>query len=368
MTAKAAAPITEIEIRRLKLELIKPYRLSFGTQYAFDTLLVILRDKAGGEGFAESTLLTGYTDETIEESWTNAGAWAPEVADKTPDEIRALLRPRRREAPFTASAFLAALDVLTDHVALRTEAKVPILAILSTDGQDAAAAKAEIDRHIAAGYTTLKFKVGFEVEKDLAGLANVQKATAGRALIRVDANQGYSVADAVRFLERMDPKGVELIEQPCDKDDWDAAVKAKRASRAPYMLDESIYDERDIEKAAKLEAADIIKLKLMKLGGIDDLTAALARIRALGMRPVCGNGVATDLGCWLEAAAMPGLVDNAGEMNGFLKPHVQLLIPRLAMEGPAIVLDGKARRLDMPAVESVTVATARYVSPVWVEG
>src|SRR5216684_3465641 len=76
---------------------------------------------------------------------------------------------------------------------------------------------------------------------------------------------------------------------------------------------------------AKLEAAAYIKLKLMKLVTLDALSKAIERIRELGMKPVLGNGVACDPGCWMEGCIAARQIDNAGEMNGFLKARAPLL-------------------------------------------
>jgi hypothetical protein len=103
----------------------------------------------------------------------------------------------------------------------------------------------------------------------------------------------------------------------------------------------------DIERAAELRAASHIKLKLMKLATLDRLEAAIARIRALGMRPVLGNGVACDAGCWMEACVAARTIDNAGEMNGWLKASDRLLAEALPFDRGAIVLEpGFVAKLD----------------------
>jgi L-alanine-DL-glutamate epimerase-like enolase superfamily enzyme len=104
------------------------------------------------------------------------------------------------------------------------------------------------------------------------------------------------------------------------------------------MLDESIYGLKEIERAAELQAARFIKLKLMKLGSLEALGRALERIRALGMKPVLGNGVACDLGCWMEACVAARHIDNAGEMNGFLRARVGLLTEGLEVRSGALLL------------------------------
>jgi hypothetical protein len=99
----------------------------------------------------------------------------------------------------------------------------------------------------------------------------------------------------------------------------------------------------------------------MKMGGIERLEAGLARIRALGMEPVLGNGVATELGCWMEACVARRLIENAGEMNGFLKPVARLLRYPLAARGGAITLTpGAAPTLDPAALQRYTVDSAEF--------
>ena len=117
------------------------------------------------------------------------------------------------------------------------------------------------------------------------------------------------------------------------------------------MLDESIYDIADVDRAADEHACTFIKVKLMKFVGIDALTTAIARIRALGMQPVLGNGVATDLGCWMEACIASSCIDNAGEMNGFLKAREMLFTEPLVVDKGAIVIPVEVPALDIDALE-----------------
>ncbi len=72
----------------------------------------------------------------------------------------------------------------------------------------------------------------------------MQRLNRGRCALRLDANQGYSREDAIRFVTSLDPDAIELFEQPCDKADWDSAVAVARVSNVPMMLDESIYGRR----------------------------------------------------------------------------------------------------------------------------
>ena len=182
------------------------------------------------------------------------------------------------------------------------------------------------------------------------------RITAGRARIRIDANQGYTADEGRAFATALDPAGIELFEQPCAAGDWDAHLAVARASPVPMMLDESIYGLADIEKAAALRAASYIKVKLMKLVTLERLTQAIERIASLGMRAVLGNGVACDLGCWMEACVAARHIDNAGEMNGFLKTRSGLLTDELAVAAGAIALSSDfSPQLDPQALERYRV-------------
>ena len=332
------ASLARVRLLRLRVPLEVPYRLAFGPLAHFDTLVVECESSAGGTGLGEATLLTGYTDETIEASWRAARDLAARLGKLDLCAARRLLEPLVRERPFTSTAFLTAIEMLQGSEYLRVERErlVPLLAGINASEADAM--REELERRYAQGYRTFKVKVGFDVQRDLAHVAAVQAIVRGRAQIRIDANQGYDAAQGIAFVRALDPAGIELFEQPCPAGDWESHLAVARASPVPMMLDESIYGVEEIERAARLDAARYVKLKLMKLGSLAALAGALERIRALGMRPVLGNGVACDLGCWMEACVAARHVDNAGEMNGFLRARAGLLAQRLEVRAGALVL------------------------------
>jgi o-succinylbenzoate synthase len=330
--------VARIRLTRLRIPLKTPYRLSFGTVEHFDTILVECESSDGRTGLGEATVLTGYTEETIEDSWAAAGEIAAALTGLEARTARQEIEASAASRPFTTTAFGTALEMLEGSAYLRIEREhaVPLLAGTNASGEDAV--REEFERLHAEGYRTFKVKVGFEVEKDLVQVRTVQALARGRAAIRIDANQGYSAAQGVAFVRRLDPADIELFEQPCPAGDWDAHLEVMRASPVPMMLDESIYGVDEIERAAELHAARFVKLKLMKLGSLEALGLALERIRALGMKPVLGNGVACDLGCWMEACVAARHIDNAGEMNGFLRARAGLLTEGLEVRAGALIL------------------------------
>jgi o-succinylbenzoate synthase len=354
----AAERLAAIKAWRLLLPLVRPYHLSLGAIEAFDTIVVETND---GErtGFGEATYVNGYTDETIEGAWDQTRELCAQLAGDSIAGARRRLAPLLADAPFTASAFGTALDMLEQHAHLNvaTEARLPLLALLQ--GETEEEIERDIDTAIRNGYQTLKIKVGFDAAEDLVRMQTIQRVNRGRCKLRLDANQGYSREDALRFAASLDPDSIELFEQPCAKEDWDSAVAVSRVSTVPMMLDESIYDSEDIERVAHLKAASFVKLKLVKAGSIDTLVRDLSCIRELGMEPVLGNGVATEISNWMEACAARGVVTNALESNGFLKPRRSIVARPLRFEKGAIVLEpGWTPQLDRAAVEAQSVAVA----------
>ncbi len=347
--------LDRINAYRLRVPLKVPYRLVFGTVETYDTVIVELTDSDGRSGFGEATILTGYTDETIADCWAATRGLVVECP-----RHEAALRTRIAEMgaalPFTATAFGTALEMLRGSplLQLNADAQVPLVGLLNA--KDRPAIDMECEQLLAAGYRTIKVKVGFDLQHDIGMVKAVQQVLAGRAAIRLDANQAFSAEQGVAFARALDPAGIELFEQPCAAGDWDSHMAVVRAAGVPMMLDESIYGLPDIERAAQLGAASYIKLKLMKLVTLDALAAALERIRALGMKAVLGNGVACDVGCWMEACIAARLIDNAGEMNGHLKARTLLMLGGPTFERGAMQLSAQARpTLDAEALASVCV-------------
>lgn len=336
-----------VTVHRLAVPLTQPYRLAFGAVERYDTLVVEATGRDGRRGLGEATVLTGYTDETIDDCWRVARGVAQEIAGQDFRTAQERLTALAATHPFTATAFGTAVEMIVGNALyeLARPVSVPLVGLL--DAKDAVTMAAETERLLAAGYRTFKLKVGFDPASDAARVKAAQRAVHGRAGLRIDANQGYSREQGIEFVRALDPEGIELFEQPCAAGDWDSHVAVALAAKVPLMLDESIYGLADIEKAAALECATYIKVKLMKLVTLESLAGAIGRIRELGMKPVLGNGVACDPGCWLEGLVAARLIDNAGELNGFLKAKSPLLADPLEFRDGALHLSpGYVPRLD----------------------
>ena len=348
------------DLHLLKLPLKVPYHLAFADLTHFDTIVVEARDDQGRVGYGEATLLAAYGGETVEDAWAFCRDRGRDLAGQTTTAARDHLARWLHDYPFSVAALTTAIEMVEGNPILSPSAEVRVPLLGPVNGTDHAAIPDEVESLLEQGYGTLKVKVGFDLEADLARVAVIQRAVAGRVMLRLDGNQGYDRGEACRFVTEVEADGIELFEQPCAASDWESAKAVAEVSRVPMMLDESIFGIEDIDRAADLGAASFIKLKLLKMGGLDRLADALEHIRARGMEPVLGNGVSSDIGCWMEACVAAKGIRNAGELNGFLRPVSGIFAEPLPMDGGAVVLSPDfVPVLDTEKVAALTVATER---------
>jgi len=214
------------------------------------------------------------------------------------------------------------------------------------------AIRKELEDFIGQRYDTIKIKVGFDVDKDIEKVTLAQRIIRGRAQVRADANQGYIFAQAKKFVQSLDPGGIEFLEQPFKEDAWEAMVELAGISPLPLGLDESIYGMAAVEKAKKLGCARFVKFKIMKMGSAEALTRAIDASREFGLEVILGNGAAGEISCYQEALVAARMKTRTGEMNGFLKQKESILTDGLKTEGGKILLrPGYRLRLDPRKVE-----------------
>ena len=331
MGIAATSAVVSLDAYRLSIPLKEPYHLAFGELRAFDSVLVRAQTGEGRESWGETTACAGYVPETGDDIWDFVCQQAPGLVGASPARAGRQLARVASERPFAVTPLLTAVEGLDEETPRSNgeaaqDATVALVGILSAERE------ADLESGFWAqrqrGHTTMKLKVGFEVERDVRRAAFVQALTrqAPGTRIRIDANQGYSLADARRFVQTLQPDVVEHFEQPFGIDDWDSQVALAKVSPVPLMLDESILGVEDVERAAALRCATVVKFKLMKAGSAGLLADQIALARRLGLEVLLGNGVAGEVGCYQEAvAALRCGVETAGEMNGFLKLTASIL-------------------------------------------
>jgi len=355
--------IADITIRRVDLPLITPYRLSYRTFETFEPILIEVRDSDGRIGWGEAHISPGSSAETREGGWAFVCGLAETLVGSDVESAKASIAEAIEESKVAGTGIRSALEMLQGHPLL--EVKKPLrLRLLSPFNATAPAAiEAEVEERLDQGFRTFKIKVGGDVDSDLVRVNHIQAAVAERATLRIDANRAYEQEQGCRFAAALDPTGIELFEQPCAAEDWEANAAVAAVSRVPLMLDEPICAIDDIERAATITGVGLCKLKLKRFGGLDRLHEALTRTRALGLEPVLGDGLGCEISCWMEACVAASTIRNAGEFNGFLKPRARLFSEPLRFEqGELLLPAGYWPEVDRDALRHHTVTRQRFAA------
>lgn len=327
--AADSATIDRIVLRTLKLPLFVPYKLSYRTFHEFEPIVAEVRLADGRVGFGEGHISPGSSKETREGGWRFADDFARAMPGAAAEAAKEKALAVSARSPVAATALVTAIEMaLGDPLLAPAQAiRMPLLTPINATAPDAVAA--EIEDWLAQGFRTFKVKVGKSAPDDLARVKVIQSAVAGRATLRLDANRGFDREQALAFVRGLDPAMIELFEQPCATEAWDDNAAVAAASPVPLMLDEPICSLADVERAAGILNVGFCKIKLKRFSGLARLRTALETIQARGMGAVLGDGLSSDICCWMEACVGAGVIFGAGECNGFLKTRDRLLSPGL---------------------------------------
>ena len=353
--------LQELTLRTVQFPLIRPYVLSYRTFTEFEPIIVEARDADGRIGWGEGHISPGSSRETREGGWAFCREHAAAVIGMDTDDAKALISAHIGASKVAATALLTAIEMLEGHELLRIEQEVRLPLLTPFNSAAPRHIEEEVERRLEEGFRTFKIKVGKDADADLPRVKTIQRAIARRATMRIDANQAYTEADACRFAAALDPLGIELFEQPCRAEDWNANANVAKVSTVPIMLDEPISALSDVERASGIPNVGYCKLKLKRFGGLDLLEDALNRVRQLGMEPVLGDGLSSELGCWMEACVARATIRNAGEFNGFLKPKIRLFAePLKFMAGEILLSPGFTPMIDDDVLVAHEIARERF--------
>lgn len=287
------------------LHLRNPFRLSYGVSETRRAFWVRLADD---DGWGEAAIppYYGVADAAMIATWEAAGRRRAPF----PDTLDDIARWVGLDGPAPARC---ALDMAL-HDRLARRAGVPLYALLGlpappplpTSFTIAIAEPEEMARLAlaAARFPILKIKLGSE--DDTARLAAVRAARPD-AVLRVDANAGWSAGEAVERVRQLERFGLEMIEQPVGRHDIAGMGYVQAHTDLPVIADESVQGLADVEALA---AAGVrgINLKLQKVGGLGPGLRILRRARELGLRVLLGCMIETSLGV-TAMAHLAGLAD-----------------------------------------------------------
>ncbi|MCS7475651.1 o-succinylbenzoate synthase [Umezawaea endophytica] len=308
--------LTGVELRRVRLPLVAPFRTSFGTQTARDVLLLrAVTDEA--EGWGECVAMSDplYSSEYVDAAADVLTRFlVPALGARgrlDANSVAPALEPFRGHRMAKAALEMAVLDAelraegrpLARELGA-TRDRVPCgvsVGIMDSIGELLDAVGGYLD----AGYVRIKLKIepGWDVEPVRA----VRERFGDDVLLQVDANTAYTVADA-RHLARLDAFDLLLIEQPLEEEDLLGHAELAKVISTPVCLDESITSARSAAAAITMGAAAIVNIKPGRVGGYLEARRIHDVCVAHGVPVWCGGMLETGLGraANVALAALPG--------------------------------------------------------------
>ncbi len=298
--------ITDIELGMLRVPLKTPFKTALRTVDTVEDIVVLVRTDSGHTGHGEApptAVITGDTHGSIVEA------------------IERHIKPRLIGQDISNLNHICGL--IQNSMERNTSAKAAVeIAVYDLWGQlhgaplyqmlgggdpvittDITISVDHIDKMVAdsiaaveRGFDSLKIKVGKDIGLDIERVKAIHAAVEGRALLRLDANQGWTAKQAVYAMHALEDAGVqlELLEQPVKAADIEGLKYVTERVHTPVMADESVFGPSQVFDLIQRRAADIINIKLMKTGGISN-AVRVADIAAL-------YGVQCMIGCMLESA------------------------------------------------------------------
>jgi o-succinylbenzoate synthase len=325
--------ISAARVTCFRLPLVSPLATAHGAIATRDGALLEVATQAGLRGFGEAMPLPGFGIESFEETQRALGAIARVLLGCDGRELGAALARVRDVAPHAPAARAAADCALHDLAARQagisvasllaggtaTRACVRASALVAELEPDAAALAAR--RFAAAGYDTLKLKVGLDLERDLRRIAAVCAVLPRTARIRLDANGAFAEREAEAALSRFARFEPEFIEQPLATHDVASWARLRAASPVPIAADESVRDEATARALLEAGAVDWLVLKPAALGGLAAAWRIAELARARGVRVVVTSFLDSAIGrtgALQLAAALPDAPAAAGLATGSL--------------------------------------------------
>lgn len=275
--------IQAVETLLVDVPTIRPHRLSVATMNHQTLVLVRVQCSDGIEGWGEATTIGGlaYGEESPESIKANIDTYiAPLLEGQDASAVAKQLARVASQVQGNRFAKCAVETALYDAQARRlgvplselfggrVRDSLPIAWTLASG--DTARDIAEAERMLdLRRHNIFKLKIGLRaVRDDVAHVAAIKAALGSRASVRVDANQAWSVTEALDGMRGLADAGVDMVEQPIVAHDKLGLKRLTEANIIPIMADEALHGPRDAFEVAATQAADIFAVKINQSGGL----------------------------------------------------------------------------------------------------
>jgi muconate cycloisomerase len=295
--------VTGMEIWPIRIPYRNPYSTALGRATHAEGIIIRLRTDQDLSGIGEASFLfPDRSGETIDTSVRVLHrSFGPRLIGKDPLDLGRILEDLdaaigdQFSLPYSRTAIDLAL-----HDLIGKALGVPLVRLLGgalrdrlTVGRSLAIKPLdEIVAHAqglaAKGYKMLTLKGSRDAPADIQRFLAVRRALGDDFPLEIDPNQAYSVKAAIHVARVLEGAGLANLEQPCAW--WNLAGMARvtRASSVPVTADESVMSPADVMTVARMQAADMVTIKLARVGGIVQARRMVAVAEAAGL--ACNMG------------------------------------------------------------------------------
>lgn len=363
--------ITGIRLGTLSVPLRVPFKTALRTVERVEDVIVAVLTDTGAVGYGEAPptgVITGDTTGAI------VGAIRDHIGKsiigRDVDELEEVLQTIQRCIVKNTSA-KAAVDMAVWDLygqlyripvyKLMGGARKQIVTDITISVNDPEEMARDAVNALSRGYDCLKVKVGANPALDVARLTAIREVAGPEIKVRIDANQAWKPKEAVKLLNQMQEKGLDLefVEQPVAAHDLEGLRYVTERSYVPVLADESVFSPEDAVRIMERRAADFINIKLMKCGGLYNALkiASAAEI----------YGVECMIGCMLEAKiSVNAAVAIACAKNIITKVDLDgpVLCSKDPIQGGAVFREKDITVSDLPGlgIQGIDPAYVRWMS------
>lgn len=311
--------IRRIEPIAVSLPMIKPVKMAFEEVKSANNVLARIETDSGVVGWGEAASAPTMTGETVGGMVAALRYLAPLLEGMPVDDIPAVLARSDRYLYGNHAAKSTLEMALHDALgrALRKPLyellggmkrnRVPMLRLVGTGSTEGDVE--EVQRKQAEGFVAFKLKVGVaDPRQDAERTRRVAAVLRKDDLFCADANQGWTVDQAIGYVKAVEDLPLAFFEQPVAGDDLDGMARVAASSRIEIGFDEGLHSIDDLRRHHAAGAARGASLKTIKLGGVRPVYDAAQLCASLGMKvnlacKIAESGIATAAMLQLAAAA-----------------------------------------------------------------
>ena len=303
--------ITRVGGRIVRVPLIEPFAIATQTMEECEHILAFVETDAGLTGVGSVSTIPAFMGETGDIILSAINYLAPALVGRDPFDIEAIVEAMDAELAGISSA-KAAIDFAC-HDVMGKSLDMPVYRLIGGKVRTridctwvigikgVRETVAEGLARFQEGYRVLKVKIGHNDRDDHEKIRLLRAELGPEPAIRIDANTAYTVDHGIRFLSKLVEYDLEMIEQPCRSADIAGMARLRRALPVPILADESAMSLEDVHRIIDAGAADIINIKLGKVGGIHKARKVAALAKAANLTVIVGSNM--ELGPGIAAGA-----------------------------------------------------------------